>query len=139
MTIGEVASRAGIAPSAIRFYEREGLLPPAERVNGRREFDGSVLDRLAVIQLARRAGFTLSEIRTLMTGFAPATPPSERWRSLAAAKLEEVNALIARGEEMRALLEDGLACGCLTTDACAVLRQQESPAAAQPPPRITPG
>lgn len=127
MTIGEVASQAGIAPSAIRFYEGRGLLPPAERINGRREFDESVLERLAVIRLARRAGFTLSEIHTLMTGFAPATPPSVRWRSLTAAKLNEVNALIARAEEMRSLLEEGLACGCLTIEACAVLRPHASP------------
>ena len=84
MSIGEVARRAGVKPSALRYYEGIGMLPSPERANGRRRYDGEVLrevlDRLAVVRVAQQAGFTLSEIRTLLDGFCEDTPPSERWR-----------------------------------------------------------
>ncbi len=98
LSIGEVAEAAGLAPSAIRYYERAGLLPAAERVNGRRRYRPSVLTRLRVIEVAKRAGFTLAEIRTLMTGFGDDVSPSARWEQLAGRKLEEVEALIERAE-----------------------------------------
>ena len=91
MSIGQVASRAGVRPSALRYYEGVGLLPPPERENGRRCYDGEVLrevlDRLAVVRVAQQAGFTISEIRTLLDGFSEDTPPSERWRVLAEEKI----------------------------------------------------
>src|SRR5215203_3264259 len=80
MSIGQVARRAGVKPSALRYYEGVGLLPPPERANGRRRYDGEVLrkvlDRLAVVRVAQQAGFTISEIRTLLDGFSEDTPPS---------------------------------------------------------------
>jgi MerR family transcriptional regulator, redox-sensitive transcriptional activator SoxR len=91
MSIGEVARRAGVNPSALRYYEGIGMLPLPKRANGRRRYDGEVLrevlDRLAVVRVAQQAGFTLSEIRTLLDGFCEDTPPSERWRLLAEEKL----------------------------------------------------
>src|SRR5215204_5217121 len=114
MSIGEVARRAGVRPSALRYYERVGgLLPPPERENGRRRYDGEVLrevlDRLAVVRVAQQAGFTISEIRTLLDGFAEDTLPSERWRLLAEEKLPEVEALVKRALGMKDLLERGYA------------------------------
>jgi MerR family transcriptional regulator, redox-sensitive transcriptional activator SoxR len=74
MGIGAVASRAGVRPSALRYYERIGLLPTPERENGQRRYDGEVLrevlDRLAVVRVAQQAGFTISEIRPLLDGFS---------------------------------------------------------------------
>ncbi|HVL65059.1 MAG TPA: MerR family transcriptional regulator [Actinomycetota bacterium] len=64
--IGEAAARAGVAPSALRYYESEGLLPPAERVSGRRVYPPGVVDRVALIQTAQAAGFSLAEIRSLI-------------------------------------------------------------------------
>ena len=121
LAIGEVARRAGIRPSAIRYYERIGLMPEPERVSGRRRYDESVLRHLAVIDLARRAGFTLAETRTLCSGFASSPAPSERWRALARRKLVEVEALIERGREMKRLLELGLECDCLRLDDCRLI------------------
>ncbi len=118
MRIGQVAERAGVAASAIRFYESRGLLPQPARVSGQRNYDGDVLDRLAVIQLAQRAGFSLEEIKLLMTGFSPQTPPSERWRVLARQKLPEVEALLARITTMKSVLEAGLDCRCVSLDDC---------------------
>ena len=120
ITISEVARQVGIRASAIRYYESVGLLPAPRRVSGRRRYDASVLQRLAIIQLAQQAGFTVSEMRTLFTGFAADTPASERWHALAQAKLAEVDALIRRAQGMKRLLEESLLqCRCLTLEECA--------------------
>lgn len=119
LSIGALARQAGLRPSAIRYYESVGLLPAPERVSGRRRYDPAVLARLALIAAAQQMGFTVAEIKTLMYGFSPATPASARWQALAARKLPEVEALIARAEGMKRLLEQALRCGCLTLDDCA--------------------
>lgn len=125
MTIGEVARRGGVRPSALRYYERVGVLPPPERENGRRRYDGEVLrevlNRLAVVGVAQQAGFTIAEIRTLLDGFSEDTPPSERWRVLADEKLPEVEALTRRARGMKRLLERGLECECLRIEDCELL------------------
>ena len=127
LTIGAVAQQAGIRPSAIRYYESVEVLPAPRRINGRRLYDSSVLDRLAVIQMAQQAGFTVSEIRTLFNGFSAETPASVRWEALARQKLVEVDALIRRAQAMKRVLEEQmLRCRCLTLDECArYLREQE--------------
>ena len=71
-------------PSAIRYYEKLGILPVPERVSGRRCYDKTVLYRLAVIQQARQAGFGLDEIRRLFFGFQGGIRAEARWRKLAA-------------------------------------------------------
>ena len=122
MSIGEVARRAGVRPSALRYYEGVGVLPAPERDNGRRRYDEEVLhevlDRMAVVRVAQQAGFTISEIGTLLDGFSEDTPPSERWRVLAQAKLPEVEGLVKRALGMKVLLEKGLRCECLRLDDC---------------------
>src|SRR5215210_6631071 len=125
LSIGEVARSAGVRPSALRFYERVGLLPLPERTNERRRYDGEmlreVLRRLAIVRVAQRAGFTISEIGTLLDGFSDDTPPSERWRVLAQEKLPEVEALVERALGMKDLLERGLRCECVSIDDCALI------------------
>jgi MerR family transcriptional regulator, redox-sensitive transcriptional activator SoxR len=120
LTIGEVAKQAGIRASAIRYYESVEVLPAPQRVNGRRRYDSRVLERLAVIQIAQQAGFTVAEIRTLFNGFAPETPASTRWEALAQQKLAEVDTLIRRAQAMKRVMEEELLrCRCLTLDECA--------------------
>lgn len=119
LAIGEVARRAGIRASAIRYYEQVGLLPSPPRTSGQRRYDPSILDRLALIQFAQQSGFTIAEIRTLFEGFEEDTPALERWQILAQQKLDEVDALIERAERMKVLLGQALACGCLQLDDCA--------------------
>ena len=122
MGIGEVARRAGVRPSALRYYEGIGLLPRPERTNGQRRYDGEVLrevlERLAVVRVAQQAGFTITEIGVLLDGFSEDTPPSERWRVLASEKLPEVEALVDRALGMKRLLERGLRCECLRLEDC---------------------
>ncbi len=113
MRIGELARTTGLAPSAIRFYEEEGLLPTARRLSGRRVFDETALDHLTVVQLAKDAGFTLAEIRRLVNEFG-----KNRWRSLAERKLGEVRLAAARLQTMTRLLERLLRCDCPDIDFC---------------------
>jgi MerR family transcriptional regulator, redox-sensitive transcriptional activator SoxR len=120
LSIGEVARRAGLATSAIRYYERAGVLPPAERVGGRRRYRPEAVRRLAVIGIAQQAGFTLAEIRELLDGTDAGEPAGDTLRALAERKLPEVEALIARAEAMRAWLTLARECGCPTLDVCAL-------------------
>jgi MerR family transcriptional regulator, redox-sensitive transcriptional activator SoxR len=78
LTISQVARQVRLQPSAIRYYERIGLLARAERISGQRRYDPNVLYRLAIIQRARQLGFTLTEIRHLFFGFREIARPSER-------------------------------------------------------------
>lgn len=121
MGIGEVARRAGLEPSAIRYYESLGLLPKPPRAGGKRRYDASILEWLSLIALAREAGFTMAEIKWLVTGFTPGTRPAARWRTLATRKLAEVDAMVARAERMRAVLRVALDCGCFRLEDCSAL------------------
>ena len=118
MTIGDVTRRTGIQASTIRYYEQIDLLPPATRVNGRRQYDGVVLDRLAVIRLAQEAGFTLAEVKQLVQGFGAAGSPRARWLPWALRKHGEVEALIKQARRMRRLLDALLACRCKRLEDC---------------------
>jgi MerR family transcriptional regulator, redox-sensitive transcriptional activator SoxR len=106
LTIGEVAALAGLQTSTLRYYESIGILPPPNRISGQRRYSREILSVLAIIQLAKEANFSLPEIKTLLYG--EGSIPSERWRQLAKHKLHEVNAIIARAEEMKLLLEESL-------------------------------
>lgn len=114
LAIGEVAKRTGLRPSAVRYYERLGLLPPPVRDSGRRRYDDGVFVRLRVIAFARDCGFSLREIRQLFAG----KPYSAAMRGLASRKLDEMREAIARLETMRALLRTALRCECLTLEQC---------------------
>lgn len=116
MRIGEVAQRAGVRTSLVRYYEEVGLLPPPRRVSGQRRYDESVLRRLAVIDVAQRAGFTLDEIRDLLD--AGADPLSDRLRRLAERKLPVIDALIDRAQRVRAWLDTARRCDCASIDEC---------------------
>jgi DNA-binding transcriptional MerR regulator len=85
MNIGEVARKMGLRSSAIRYYERLGLIPKAPRLGGRRRYDDRVLERLAMVRFAKHVGFSIAEIKVLLAG-VDRRPPPERWRKLAARK-----------------------------------------------------
>lgn len=105
LSIGEVAKQAGVRPSTLRYYESIGLLPAPMREHGRRRYDAGVLQRLAIIQTAQRAGFTLAELRLLFDQIMPCAAP-ESWHALVQRKLAELNALLLNVQSMKALLED---------------------------------
>lgn len=124
MTIGEVARETGVAPSAIRYYERRGLLEAPERVGGKRRYDTDAVEALMAIRVAKEAGFSLDEIERLFRGFDPEATPSARWRELAGGKLAELDRRAAEIEQMRALLSRGLECGCITLEDCSLVRER---------------
>ncbi len=127
LTITDVARRAGLRTSAIRYYERIGLLPPPARQNSRRRYSTRVLQQLGVIATAQRMGFSIAEIGTLLHGFSADTPAWQRWQTLAQEKLPEIDALIRHATAMRALLARTAHCECLTLEDCAALLQTQAP------------
>ena len=116
--IGEVARKAGVSVSAIRFYERNGLLPETERVGGKRRFGADAVRRLQVIDVAKQAGFSLDEVRTLLDSIDRGAPAHEELQALAARKLPEMDALIERARAMRDWLAVASACGCESLEDC---------------------
>jgi MerR family redox-sensitive transcriptional activator SoxR len=103
LSIGEVAAQAGVRTSAIRYYERMGLLPRPLRRNGRRRYDGAILERLAIVQFAKRVGFSIAEMKILLDG-VPGRPPPERWRKLAHEKVTQIDQLIADATTVHRML-----------------------------------
>jgi MerR family redox-sensitive transcriptional activator SoxR len=120
LSIGEVAREAGVSVSAIRFYEREGLLPEAERTGGKRRFGPDTVRRLQVVDVAKQAGFSLDEVRALLDSIDRGAPAHEELQALATRKLPEMDALIKRAQEMRGWLEVASDCGCDSLEACAL-------------------
>ena len=122
MSIGTVAKRVGLRVSAIRYYESAGLIPPPRRASGKRVYDASVFESIALVQLAQDAGFTLAEARMLMSGFDRATPASMRWQTMARRKLVDVTQRIERAQRMKEILELLVQCECQTLGQCVKAR-----------------
>lgn len=115
LTIGEVARRAGVAQTTLRYYEQLGLLPAPGRVGGQRRYQESVLVRLKVIRLCKAAGFALDDIAVLMDDDTPGRPAA---RALAQAKLSEIDEQMTALARARAIIEWGMQCTCPSIDAC---------------------
>lgn len=118
LSIGKVAQAAGMSASALRYYEKAGLLPAPPRTSRQRRYDESVFGRLELIRVALDAGFTIRETRTFLSGFAADTPPAARWQALAARKLPELEQAIERAQRMKLLLESSFRCRCLQLADC---------------------
>jgi len=127
MPIGAVAEEAGVSTSALRYYESVGLLPAPKRINGRRLYDRSIFSYLATIRLAQDSGFTVSEMKQLLeTCAAPSSngkndKGSQGWKSIAQAKVEELERTVARAEAMKALLQQWLDCQCVSLSDCELI------------------
>jgi DNA-binding transcriptional MerR regulator len=105
LDIGEVASRSGMAPSALRYYEREGFIASVDRKGLRRQFRPDVLTTLAVVAMCRQAGFTLEEIKlVLATGGGPS------WKAFAEQKRDELRGQAAHLGSMADQLDHALRC-----------------------------
>jgi MerR family redox-sensitive transcriptional activator SoxR len=135
LRIGQVADRAGVNTSLIRYYERIGLLPAPERVRGQRRYDATVLRRLTVIDVAQRAGLSLEEIRELVAA-GSGERISDHLREIAERKLPEIEALIDRAQRVRAWLHTATGCGCDTIDECALFDDPPLDHAAAGPPIV---
>jgi MerR family redox-sensitive transcriptional activator SoxR len=128
LSIGEVAQRAGVSVSAIRFYERRGLLPETERSGGQRRYTDVAVQRLGIIQTAKQAGFSLDEVGVLLASTDRGAPAHEQLRALASRKLPEIDALIERAQVMHNWLLAASECSCETLEACALFAELDPPA-----------
>jgi MerR family redox-sensitive transcriptional activator SoxR len=117
MSIGEVARRAGIRPSAIRYYERMGVLPPARLVSTKRRYTADIFPRLTLIKIAQQAGFTVEEMRLVLNsqqGDAGSSPGG--WRVLVQKKLGELETRMRQLETMQYILREALRQEHLSTE-----------------------
>jgi MerR family redox-sensitive transcriptional activator SoxR len=120
LTIGEIARRAGVASSTIRYYESIDLLPEPVREHGQRRYDETVLGKLGFIGVAQSAGFSLDEIKELMKGIDGGDGMANPMRSFSTRKLDEVEALLERTKAMKGWLQVAQECGCVTPEECAL-------------------
>ena len=121
LTIGELAARSGVAPSALRFYEDRGLISSRRNTGNQRRYQQAVLRRIAFIRTAQRVGLSLDEI-----GAALATLPDNRtptkadWTRLSGAWRSRLDEQIERMERLRDRLDSCIGCGCLSLRTCAL-------------------
>jgi MerR family transcriptional regulator, redox-sensitive transcriptional activator SoxR len=121
LTIGEVAERSGLAASAIRFYERQGLVQAERTSSGQRRFRRDVLRRIAFIRIAQRVGLTLDEIVTALAVLPADRAPTRRdWERLTTGWQDRIEQRIALLEALRSGLSSCIGCGCLSLRTCAL-------------------
>jgi MerR family redox-sensitive transcriptional activator SoxR len=121
LTIGELAERAGVATSAIRFYESRGLISSARTTGNQRRYERSTLRRVAFIRTAQRVGLTLEEIgEALATLPDRRTPTKADWHRLSQTWRPRLDEQIRRLELLRDRLEGCIGCGCLSLRSCAL-------------------
>lgn len=118
MKIGELAARAGVTASAVRYYERCRLLPVPARVGGQRRYSAEALDRVLLIRLAADMDFTLAEIRLFLSGFRETAPVSQRWRRLTRRKIAELELRLDRTRRLLGVLGRLGRCRCRELHQC---------------------
>lgn len=122
LRIGELAERVRLRPSALRYYEQAGLIPPPPRASdGTRRYPPATIRRVALIKMAQRAGFGIADIRELLATSAGRPSATRQWRELAARKLPEIEATISGLTELRAVIVACLDCGCMDFENCQLL------------------
>ena len=136
LSIGEVAARGGITPSALRFYEAQGLLRAARTDGGRRRYERDVLRRVAFIRVAQRVGLTLEEVRDAL-GTLPdeRTPTAKDWARLSRAWQPRLDEQIAVLTALRDELVSCIGCGCLSLRVCKLYNPDDGAATLGPGPR----
>jgi MerR family redox-sensitive transcriptional activator SoxR len=118
MKIGQLARSASLNASAIRYYEKMGLLTPPQRLGGQRRYPADAVHRVLLIRFASGMGFTLSEIKLFLSGLRDNTPVGPRWKKLASRKLAEVEQNIARSLKLKSLLQGLCRCHCASLPQC---------------------
>ena len=133
LTIGELSRRSGVAASALRFYEAQGLIAATRTSGNQRRYERAMLRRVALIQAGRAAGIPLQRIgqafRTLPAG---RTPGRRDWERLSRSWRAELDAQIATLEALRDRLTTCIGCGCLSIETCGLLNPDDEAAAAGP-------
>ena len=126
LSIGDMAARTGLAVSAIRYYEDEGLVQPWRNAGGQRRFQRADLRRLSFVMIAQRLGFSIAEIRAEMVDLPRHRAPSKAdWSRISVAFRARLEARIAALEDLRDRLDGCIGCGCLSLEACALYNTQD--------------
>lgn len=118
MKIGELAKRANLNASAIRYYEKIGLLPAPTRSSGQRRYSSESLDRVLLIKFAGEMGFSLPEVKTFLAGIRETAPVGPRWKKLAERKILEMRQVIARARRLEKLMRGLSHCHCSSLREC---------------------
>lgn len=119
LTVGEVAARSGVAPSALRFYEEKGLIRSLRTGGNQRRYPREVLRRVSVIKVAQRLGIPLATIRDALQSLPEhRTPTAADWRRISARWKQELDARIERLMKLRGQLDTCIGCGCLSLKDC---------------------
>ena len=133
LTIGEISTRSGVAPSALRFYERAGLIASERTTGNQRRYARSVLRRIAFVQAGKAAGIPLADIRRALDTLPSGRVPARRdWDRLSRAWRKDLDQRIATLEALRNRLTTCIGCGCLSIDRCALLNPDDEAAALGP-------
>ena len=136
LTIGEVAARSGVATSALRFYEEEGLIASERNASGHRRYPRSVLRRVAFIVFAQKIGLSLQEIRTELAKLPRnRVPHRDDWAKLSQGWTTRIDERIAELQRMKAGLTECIGCGCLSLDRCQLANPGDRAARRGPGPR----
>jgi MerR family redox-sensitive transcriptional activator SoxR len=136
LTIGELSERTDVAPSALRFYEAEGLIHADRSDGNQRRYHRDVLRRVSFIRIAQRVGLSLDEIKAAMASLPEArTPTKDDWARLSRSWRPQLEAQIAMLERLRDRLDGCIGCGCLSLRACALFNPDDEAAATGPGPR----
>ena len=126
LTIGQVAARAGVAPSALRYYEEQGLVTASRSSGGARRYPRSVLRRLAFVRAAQNVGLSLGEIRDALGTLPEGRLPTARdWARLSRTWRDRLDEQIAALERLRDGLTSCIGCGCLSLTRCRLQNPQD--------------
>jgi MerR family transcriptional regulator, redox-sensitive transcriptional activator SoxR len=135
LTIGELAARSGVAPSALRFYEERGLIASTRNTGNQRRYEQAVLRRVAFIRTAQRVGLTLDEVHDALSLLPDnRTPTKADWTRLSRAWRTRLDEQIERIERLRDRLDSCIGCGCLSLKTCALSNPGDVLAAKGPGP-----
>jgi len=133
LTIGEVAARSGVAPSALRFYEAQGLIEARRTSGNQRRYDRAVLRRVALIQAGRASGIPLGHIRSALETLPRTRTPTRRdWERLSRRWRQDLDGRIATLVAVRNRLTTCIGCGCLSIDRCTLLNPADEAGEAGP-------
>ena len=136
LTIGEVAARANVAPSALRFYEREGLISSVRSAGGQRRYQREVLRRIAFVRAAQRVGLNLEEIKDALAALPEhRTPTAADWARLSRSWRPLLDRRIAELQRVRDKLDHCIGCGCLSLRECHLLNPNDVAGTEGPGPR----
>lgn len=140
ISIGQLAARTGIAVSAIRYYETQGLVSPERNAGGQRRFLRSDIRRLSFVQIAQKFGFSISQIRQQFDSFPDGrTPTKQDWSKISRAFRSELDARIETLTNLRDKLDGCIGCGCLSLRTCALYNPQDRAAKLGKGPRYLMG